>query len=131
MPGFDHFQKELSRVIFQKMKAPGETISYPETFPLLKQHLLLIFCRSGGRPGPPSAISPARGVSAWPREERRVEGRWRGVHPHLMRGGQARGPCQLLVTQGPVPGGFGKGNPDGKGPRRARQGRGIETLGNE
>lgn len=63
MPGFDHFQKELSRVIFQKMKAPGETISYPETFPLLKQHLLLIFCWSGGQPDLPGAISPASGVS--------------------------------------------------------------------
>lgn len=45
------------------MKAPGETISYPETFPLLKQHLLLIFCWSGGRPDLSGAISPASGVS--------------------------------------------------------------------
>lgn len=37
MAGFDHFQKELARVIFQKMKAPGETISYPKTFSLLKR----------------------------------------------------------------------------------------------
>lgn len=35
MPGFDHFQKELAHVIFQKMKAPGETISYSKTFSLL------------------------------------------------------------------------------------------------
>lgn len=74
VPGFDHFQKELSRVIFQKMKAPGETISYPETFPVLQQHLLLIFCRSGGQPDPPSAISPARVPVASPG----WEGGWRG-----------------------------------------------------
>lgn len=35
MPGFDHFQKELAHVIFQKMKAPGETVSYSKTFSLL------------------------------------------------------------------------------------------------
>lgn len=47
-----------------------------------------------------------------------------------MRGGQAGGPCQLLGTQGPVPGRIAEGDPDGKGPRRARQGRGRVTLGN-